>query len=66
MEWLEVALLLGWKLIMNKVITLDIETQNIIFTHQCFVLSITNPIILESDFLDTYFAVLDIGDYTIT
>ena len=31
-----------------------------------FVLPITNPIILGSDFLDTHFAVLDIGDCTIT
>ena len=27
---------------------------------------ITNPIMLGSDFLDTHFAVLDIGDSTIT
>ena len=51
---------------MNKVITLDLEIENVVFTQQCFVLSITNPIILGSDFLDTHFAVLDINDHTIT
>ena len=51
---------------MNKVTTQDLVIKNFIFTQQCFVLPITNPIILGSDFLDTYFAVLDIGDHTIT
>ena len=51
---------------MNKVITLELVIENAIFTQQCFVLPITNPIILGSDFLDTHFAVLDIGDCTIT
>ena len=37
-----------------------------IFTQQCFVLPITNPILLGSEFLDTHFAVLDISDHTIT
>ena len=45
---------------------LDLVIKNVIFTQQCFVLPITNPIILGSDFLDTHFAVLDIGDSTIT
>ena len=31
-----------------------------------FVLLITNPIILGSELLDTYFVVLDISDHTIT
>ena len=51
---------------MNKVITLDLVIYNVIFTQQCFFLPITNPIILGSNFLDTYFAVLDIGNHTIT
>ena len=51
---------------MNKAITLDLVINNVIFTKQCCVLPITNPIILGSDFLDTHFAVLDIGDCTIT
>ena len=45
---------------------LDLVIQNVIFTQQCFVLPITNPMVLGSDFLDTRFAVLDIGDSTIT
>ena len=57
---------MGWKVITNKVITLHLVTENVVFTQQCFILPITNPIILGSDFLDTHFAVLDIGDYTIT
>ena len=51
---------------MNKVITLDLVIKNVFFTQQCFVLTITTSITLGSDFLDTYFAVLDIGDHTIT
>ena len=51
---------------MNKVITLYLLIDNVIFTQQCFVLPITNPIILGSDFLDTHFAVLDIDNHTIT
>ena len=65
-EWLEIMLPTGRKVIMNKVITLDLIIENIIFTQHCFALPITNPIILGSDFLDTYFAMLDIGDHTIT
>ena len=51
---------------MNKVIILDFVIENVIFTQKCFILPITNPNILVSDFLDTHFAVLDIGDRTIT
>ena len=51
---------------MKKVITLGLVIKNVTFTQQCFVLPITNPIILGSNFLDTHFAVLDIGDHTIT
>ena len=51
--------------ITNKVITLDLVIENVIFTQRYFVLPITNPIILGSDFLDTYFTVLDMGDHTI-
>ena len=47
---------------MNKVITLDLVINNVIFTKQCFVLPMTNPIILGIDFLDIHFAMLDIGD----
>ena len=54
------------KVVMNKAITLDLVIYDVIFTQQCFVLPITNPIILGSDFLDIYFAVLDIGNCTIT
>ena len=45
---------------------LDLIVENVIFTQQCFLLPITNPIILGSDFLDTHFPVLDIGDHIIT
>ena len=65
-EQLEVTLPSGSKIIMNRVIILDLVIENVIFTQQCFVLPITNPIILGNAFLDTHFAVLDIGDYTIT
>ena len=65
-EWLEVTLPTGQKVIINKVITLDLVIDNVIFTQQCFFLPITNPIILGSDFLDAHFAALDIGDSTIT
>ena len=65
-EWLEVTLTAVRKIITNKVITLDLVINNGIFTQQCFFQPITNPIILGSDFLDTYFAVLDINDCTIT
>ena len=51
---------------MKKVIILDLVIKNVVFTQKCFFLPRTNPIILESDFLDTHFAVLDIGDGTIT
>ena len=56
----------GWKAIMNKTITLDLDIDNVILTWQYFSLPITNPIILGNDFLDTHFAVLDVGDHTIT
>ena len=61
-EQLEVMLPTRRKIIINKAITLDLVIDNVTFTQQCFVLPITNPIILGSDFLDIYFAVLDIGD----
>ena len=51
---------------MNKVITLLLVIKNVIFTQQCFVFPIINPIILGSDFLDIYIAVLDIVDRAIT
>ena len=60
------TLLTSRKIITNKVIALELVIENIIFTKQCFVLSITNPIILGSNFLDIHFAVLDIGNHTIT
>ena len=65
-EQLEVTLPSGSKIIMNKVIILDLVIENVIFTQQCFVLPIPNPIRLGIDFLDIHFAVLDIGDHTIT
>ena len=54
---LEVALPTGKKVVTNKVIALDLVIYNVIFAQQCFVLTITNPIILGNDFLDTYFSV---------
>ena len=51
---------------MNKVIIFDLLIKNMIFTKQCFILIITNPTILGSDFLDIYFSVLDISDHNIT
>ena len=65
-ERLEVILPTSRKVITNKVIMLDLVIENVIFIQQCFFLPITNPIILGSDFFDTHFAVLDIGDRTIT
>ena len=65
-QQLEVMLPTGWKVLANKVIILDLVINSVVFTQQCFVLPITNPIILGSDFLDTHFAVLDIGHHTIT
>ena len=65
-DWLEVTLLTGRKITMNKVIALDLIINNKIFLQQCFVLPIMNPIILGSCFLDTHFTVLDIGNRTIT
>ena len=59
-------LLNGRKAITNKVIKLDLVIDNVVFTQPCFVLPITNPIILGSDFLDTHFTVLDLGDHIIT
>ena len=51
---------------MNKATILELVIKNVIFIQQCFSLPIINPIILESDFLDTYFTVLNISDHTIT
>ena len=56
----------GQKVIINKVTTLDLVINSIISINQCFICPITNPIILGSDFLDTQFAMLDIGDRIIT
>ena len=65
-DQLEETLPTGRKVTINKVITLDLVINNVIFTQEYFVLPITNPIILGSDFLNTHFTVLDIGDHTIT
>ena len=54
-ERLEVMLLTGRKVITIKVITLDLVIDNIIFTQQCFVQPITNPILLGSGFFYTFF-----------
>ena len=51
---------------MNKFTMLDLIIDNVIFTWQCFRIPTTNPTILGSDFLDTYFVVLDTDDCTIT
>ena len=56
-ERLEVTLPTGRKVITNKFITLDLVIKIVIFTQQGFVVPITNPIILGSDFLDKHFAV---------
>ena len=66
MLWLEGMLLTGPKVNANKVVTLNLVLNNAIFIQQCFVLPITNPIILGIDFLDTHFAVVNIGVCTIT
>ena len=63
---MEVMLVIGRKVITNKGITIDLVIENVILTKHYFVLPITNPIILGSDFLDTYFAIVDISDRTIT
>ena len=63
---LEVMLPIRGKVIKNKVITLDLAINNVVFTQKCFVIIITNSIILGSDFLDTQFAVLDKGLCAIT
>ena len=65
-ELLEATLPTSRKVTTNKVITLDLVRKYVNFIQKCFVRPITNPIILGSDFLDTHFAVLDIGDCTIT
>ena len=65
-EWSEITLPTGRKVITNKVITLNLVIDYVIFIQQCFVLLITNPIILGSNFLDTHFFMLDISDCTIT
>ena len=54
------------KVTMNKVVTVNLVIDNVIPIQQHFLLPITNPIILGNEFLDTRFAVLDIGNYTIT
>ena len=59
-------LVMGGKAIVNKFFMLNLKIDNLILTKQCFVLPITNPIILGSDFLEIHFSVLDIGDCTIT
>ena len=64
-ERLESMLPIRRQVITNKDITLDLLIDNIIFTQQCFVLTITTPIILGSYFFDTHFAVLYIADCTI-
>ena len=51
---------------MDRAITLDLITKNVNFTWHYSILLITYPIILGSDFLDTPFMVLDIGNCTIT
>ena len=51
---------------MNKATTLYLVIINVIFIHQCFPLPITSPIILRSNFLNTFFTILDISNYTIT
>ena len=65
-EQLEVTLLAERKVITNKVVTLDLVIDNIIFTQQYLILPITKPITLGIDFLDAHFAVLDINYHTIT
>ena len=54
------------KVITNKGLTVVLVIDNVTFTQQCFVLPITGTIILGSDLLEIYFAMLDIGDCTIT
>ena len=49
-----------------KVVMLDLVVENIIFTQQCSLLLLTDPIILGSNILETHFAMPDIGDSTIT
>ena len=61
-----VTLPTGRKVIMNKVITIELVINNMVFIQQQFVLPISKPILLGSNFLETYFTVLDIGDHTIT
>ena len=55
----------GRKAHTNKVVMLDLVVYNVFFTQQCSVLPITNYILLGSDFLDTYLAMLDIGNHNI-
>ena len=40
----------------------DLVINNVVFTQKYFFLSITNLIMLGSDFLDPHFAMLNIGD----
>ena len=49
-DQLQVTLLSGRKVIVNKIITLDLIVKNIIFIQQFFVIPITSPIILGSNF----------------
>ena len=60
MEHLEIKLLVGKKVIIYKAIIIHLVVKILVFPQQCFVLPITNPIILGSDFLDIHFTVLDI------
>ena len=54
------------KVIIDKILTLDLVIENVIFLQQYFVLPITNPIILGNNFQDIYFVVLDISNHTMT
>ena len=65
-EQLEVTILTSRKVIMNKVTTLELVFEKVVFIQQCFVVHITNPIILGSNLLVIHFTVWDIGDCTTT
>ena len=65
-RWLEATLPTGGNVITNKVTTLVLLIDNVVFIQKCFVVPISNPILMGSGFLDTYFAVLDISNHTIT
>ena len=53
-EWLEVTVPTGRKVIINKVISLDLVIKDLVFIQQCFFPPIMNPIILGTDFLDKF------------